>query len=286
MSLFSKIASQKSYLSSIDPANRNALIQFQHRMSEYYLTSPYHSNWIKGLNVRWQNGVHDAQLSMCKLIPDGATVLEVGCGDGSAAQEISTRVKEVLYTGVDLSAQMWEGRQDFNFMVARAEQLPFSSASFDVVLSMFVIEHLVFPSSFLDEAWRVLKPGGKLITIAPDFDANAMPSEKNGFSYGTGRTKLLQGKLLDALMTFYDSRIRLPFLRFKRRNKIGKFLFEFPIFVEPRCLQFSEFITDCDAVYPVSSQEIVNYLEEKTDYKDQLVFYRNSSTFGLLITKK
>ncbi len=285
MSTLSKITSKNPYLSSIDPANRDALIQFQHRMSEYYLTSPYHSNWIKGLNVHWQNGAHDAQLSMCKLIPDGASVLEVGCGDGSAAQEISTRVKEVQYTGVDLSADMWEGRQDFNFIVSQAEKLPFSSGSFDVVLSMFVIEHLVFPSNFLDEAWRVLKPGGSFITIAPDFDSNGMPSEKTGFGYGNGRNKLAQGKFFDALMALYDSRIRLPLMRSKRRKQLQAGSFFFPVLIEPRCLQFSEFVTDCDAVYPVCSQEIVNYLRQNSDYKDGVVFYRDRSTFGLLVTK-
>nr|WP_236116907.1 class I SAM-dependent methyltransferase [Hassalia byssoidea] len=277
--------SNSPYLSSIDSNNQDVLTKFKHRMSNYYLTSPYHSNWIKGLNVHWQQGAHDAQLAMCKLIPDESSVLEVGCGDGSAAQEICSRVKNANYTGVDLSADMWEGRQDFNFVAASADKLPFAPASFDVVLSMFVIEHLVFPNCFLDEAWRVLKPGGSLITIAPDFDANAMPSEKSGFSYGTGRTKLAQGKLLDALITFYDSRVRLHRMRSRRRKQIESGSFYFPVLIEPRCLQFPEFITDCDAVYPVCSQEIVNYLRQKSDYKNGVVFYRDRSTFGLLITK-
>jgi SAM-dependent methyltransferase len=232
-----------------------------------------------------RKGGHDAQLAMCKLIPDGASLLEVGCGDGSAAKEINAHVKNIKYTGVDLSADMWEGRQDFNFIVSQAEKLPFSSGSFDVVLSMFVIEHLVFPSSFLDEAWRVLKPGGNLITIAPDFDCNAMPSEKIGLSYGNGRDKLAQGKLLDALTTFYDSRVRLPRMRSQRRKQLQNGSFFFPIFIQPRCLQFSKFITDCDAVYPVCSQEIVNYLRQNSDYKDGVVFYRDLSTFGLIVTK-
>ncbi|MGJ5673014.1 MAG: class I SAM-dependent methyltransferase [Nostochopsis sp.] len=277
--------STSPYLSSIGPANRDALIQLQQRMSDYYITSPYHSNWIKGSNVYWEKGTHDAQLAMCQLIPDGVSVLEVGCGDGSAAKEISDHVRDVKYTGVDLSPEMWEGRQDFNFIVASAEKLPFPSASFDVVLSMFVIEHLVFPSNFLDEAWRVLKPGGSFITIAPDFDANNMPSEKIGFSYGNGRDKIRQGKLFDALSTFYDSRIRLPLMRSKRRKQLQSGSFYFPVLIKPRCLKFSEFVTDCDAVYPVCYQEIVNYLRQKIDYKDSKLFYIDNSTFGLIVTK-
>jgi SAM-dependent methyltransferase len=273
------------YLSSLDAANQDALLKLQHRMAEYYTNSPYHSEWIKDINTNWQNGVHDAQLAMCKIIPNNSSVLEVGCGDGSSAKEISSYVKNITYTGIDLSEDMWNGRKDFNFIAASADNLPFPSNSFDVVLSMFVIEHLVFPNRFLDEAWRVLKRGGILITIAPDFDKNAMPSERIGFSYGSGREKLLAGRFLDAILTAYDSQVRLPLVRFKRRKKITSGTFNFPIFIAPRCLKMEKFVPDCDAIYPVTTAEIENYIKNKQDYKSCFNFYKNSSTFGLTIEK-
>ncbi len=277
---------KNNYLSSLDPGNEEQLLYLTERMFEYYTKSPYHSQYIQGINNNWQVGSHDVQLAMCKIIPENSQVLEVGCGDGSAGREISDRLKTINYTGVDLSSEMWQNRQDLHLIPASADKLPFNNNSFDVVLSMFVIEHLVFPSRFLDEAWKVLKPGGMLITIAPDFDINAMASERIGFSYGTGRTKLAEGKIWDAIMTTYDTRIRLHFQRMKRRNTLKKGVFEFPILTEPRCLHFEGFVVDCDAVYPVTKQEIINYIQTKDDFESSEVFYQNQSTFGLIVRKK
>ena len=52
----------------------------------------------------------------------------------------------------------------------RAEDLPLASEHFDVVLSVEAISHFVEPWRFLDEAWRILSPGGLLI-IADDNNA-------------------------------------------------------------------------------------------------------------------
>jgi SAM-dependent methyltransferase len=48
-----------------------------------------------------------------------------------------------------------------------AHALPFASQSFDFILSLAVLEHLQYPAVAMNEAWRVLKPGGAFIgTVA------------------------------------------------------------------------------------------------------------------------
>jgi SAM-dependent methyltransferase len=272
------------YLSAVDSANLDALVHLQRRMLRYYLNLKYHEEWIKGVNSNWQVGSHNAQLEMCKLIPPGSRILEAGCGDGSGVREITSRVENIKYIGIDLSQNLWRGHNDF--VAAKAEELPFQSSSIDVVLSMFVVEHLVFPALFLDETWRVLRSGGRLIIVAPDFASNAMASERIGLSYGSGRAKLERGKILDALLTAYDTRVRLYFMRLYQRRKLRRGLFSFPILTEPRCLHLPGFTPDCDAVYPVCPEEIINYLRQRNDYGPSEVFYRDNSTFGLLIMKQ
>jgi len=49
-----------------------------------------------------------------------------------------------------------------------AEQLPFASNTFDLVLASEIVEHLWDPHSFLDEAYRILKVAGHLIISTPD----------------------------------------------------------------------------------------------------------------------
>lgn len=274
-----------NYISSIESSNQDSLIKFQQRMTNYYISSPYHDSYIKGINAKWQEGVHNPQIQMCSMIPANSSILEVGCGDGSCAREIISLVENCSYTGVDLDENMWKSRTDFNFIAATADNLPFSINSFDVVLSMFVIEHLVFPSRFIDEAWRVLKPGGLFITIAPDFDRNAMASERIGLSYGSGKEKIAKGRLLDALLTFYDSKLRLPLIRRQRRKKLKSHSFCFPIFSDPNCLKLDGFTPDCDAVYPCTYQEIENYIMIKKDYESSELFYHDAYNFGLKIIK-
>ena len=59
--------------------------------------------------------------------------------------------------------------------VARASAddggLPIADSSIDVVIMSELIEHLVDPDGTLDEAWRVLRPGGTLLLSTPNLAA-------------------------------------------------------------------------------------------------------------------
>ena len=52
-------------------------------------------------------------------------------------------------------------------IVGTAERLPFADASFDVVLAIQVLEHVFDPQVASKEMYRVLRPGGELIILAP-----------------------------------------------------------------------------------------------------------------------
>ena len=73
----------------------------------------------------------------------------------------------VEYIGLDYPATglEWYGCRPHVF--GGAERLPFSDHAFDSVLLLDVLEHLPEPQVVLNEAWRVLGPGGTLITKAP-----------------------------------------------------------------------------------------------------------------------
>jgi len=272
------------YIDSLNPQNADLLQILQSRMRGYYQTRDYHEVWVKGANSDWSPAAHKAQIELCRFISPGSRVLEVGCGDGRAGEEVSQRVPNLHYTGLDLHDA--RANKKGNFSAGSAERLPFLTKSLEVIFSFFVIEHLVFPARFLDEAWRVLAPKGRLLTIAPDFSKNGMQSERIGFSYGTGRDKLKRGKILDTILTAYDSRLRIPLLRKRRRKELEDGKFQFPILSKPRCLQLSGFMNDCDAVYPSCPEEMINYLSRKEDYGSHQIFYRDNSTFGLLVEKK
>jgi SAM-dependent methyltransferase len=90
-------------------------------------------------------------------------------------------------------------------------QLPFEEGKFDLVFSVYVIEHTTNPAIFLDECIRVLKPGGVLIILCPDYmGTSRMASQRAGFSAGNTSDKLKRRKYLDALVTYYDNNFRIP----------------------------------------------------------------------------
>ena len=52
------------------------------------------------------------------------------------------------------------------------ERMPYASETFDVIYNKSFLEHLREPEAFLNEARRVLKPGGLLLCLVPDWEAN------------------------------------------------------------------------------------------------------------------
>jgi SAM-dependent methyltransferase len=273
------------YLDSGNRQNEDVLAELERRMSSFYFDSRYHAQWINGINANWCAGPHDAQLAMCARIPAGARLLEVGCGDGSCAAEIATRVPRMQYVGIDINPKAKKTQKGFEFHQGSATTLPFPDSSFDVILSMFLIEHLVFPRDYLDEAWRVLRSPGQLLTIAPDFRDSPMNSERIGRSYGTGREKLRRGRIIDAICTAYDTRWRIRRLRQKRISRLAQGDWSFPILTNPRCFRLPGFVPDCDAIYPVCPEELINYLRRKPGYGRSEIFFRARRGFGLLVTK-
>ena len=114
----------------------------------------------------------EALVAFAELSLDEA-VLDAGCGTGAVlapAAEVAANV-----TGIELSPAMAERAREAvpsaEIVVGDAAQLPFEDASFDVVLSSFVVFFIANPTAALREWRRVLRPGGRLVMAtwgAPD----------------------------------------------------------------------------------------------------------------------
>jgi ubiquinone/menaquinone biosynthesis C-methylase UbiE len=107
----------------------------------------------------------------------GEHVLDLGTAVGHTALALAPRVRHV--TGVDLTAEMLERatrlareRQIGNASFVRADvsQLPFGSASIDLVTSRYSAHHYADPAGVATEVARILKPGGRFVlgdTVSP-----------------------------------------------------------------------------------------------------------------------
>jgi ubiquinone biosynthesis O-methyltransferase len=99
----------------------------------------------------------------------GRRVLDVGCGDGELALELTKR--GAVVTGIDASAAMIDAAKrratqhnvDITFQVGTAEQLPFSAERFDVVTAITILCFVDDAAPVFREIARVLRPGGRLV---------------------------------------------------------------------------------------------------------------------------
>ncbi len=102
------------------------------------------------------------------------SIIDLGCGIGGSTLYLAEKYNARLF-GVTLSpkqaARATERAKEANlegrvsFQVADAQNLPYENDSFDLVWSLESGEHMPDKRKFLQECYRVLKPGGKLIFV-------------------------------------------------------------------------------------------------------------------------
>ncbi len=101
----------------------------------------------------------------------GKNVLDIGCGNGYVLSRYAQYGANV--SGVDLTEKAIElSKRRFelvglvgNFQKIDGVNLPFPDSHFDIVCSMGVLHHISDPRPTVDEIYRVLKPGGKMIVM-------------------------------------------------------------------------------------------------------------------------
>jgi SAM-dependent methyltransferase len=93
----------------------------------------------------------------------GATLLDLGCGDGGWTMKVAAHVRADRVLGVEFIEEFAEAARRAGVDVVGAdlsERLPLEAGSVDVVHSNQVIEHLPRTDAFMREIARVLRPGG------------------------------------------------------------------------------------------------------------------------------
>jgi methionine biosynthesis protein MetW len=101
----------------------------------------------------------------------GEAYLDVGCGTGKLCMNAANRFANVQ--GCDISETALSAARQKGITCLKIdlnqEPLPYDSSSFDAITALDVIEHLLDPQTFLDDIFRILKPGGQLILSTPNF---------------------------------------------------------------------------------------------------------------------
>lgn len=188
--------------------------------------------------------VNPDHLLLFEAIPPGSRVLDVGCGPATPADLLES----VDYFGLDYSSFALKFARSTNgdmkgLVQGSAVSLPFSDRTFDVVLSLRLIEYIARPDRFFTEVIRVLRPGGLFLLNGPAWEMphQLPPSARNikGFRRGGGILKRLGRQLLYQIL---------------RRRAY------FEIVPEVAAVQDGHRVSDDDALYIVSPYQIERFL--------------------------
>lgn len=142
------------YLSLMDP-----VVKYYDQLAKEYDQDRFENTYGRFIDMQERR-----ILNQLFFNSDGV-IVDLACGSG--------RLSNFATIGVDASSAMLEIARKKNpstsFYLADAEKLPFEDSSVDCILTFHFFMHLdeVKVSRILDECWRVLKPGGRLIFDIP-----------------------------------------------------------------------------------------------------------------------
>ena len=124
-----------------------------------------------GLRRREKEWRRRAECAYLDVAVPGGRVLDVGCGMGDLLDRLRRRGWAVEGTDVDAAALEYaRAKHGLTVHLGDLDDLRIPAESFDAITMSHVIEHVYEPVSLLRECLRVLKPGGRLVSVTPNLD--------------------------------------------------------------------------------------------------------------------
>ena len=133
-------------------------------MNPFTRADPEHHRWATTCPYVAEQ---ERALVRAAFLPLGERVIDLGCGEGGTLYHLDAPPS----VGVDLfeakTAFAREQQPEHEWVTASALDLPFEDARFDHVIVRDLLHHLDEPAALIDEAHRVLSPGGRIDILEP-----------------------------------------------------------------------------------------------------------------------
>jgi len=146
---------------------RLALRRRQDKVRRYFdeLAGKFGRQYVPGRS--WK-GIAEALL---KLMPP-LVMADLGAGEGTISQLMAQRAKKVI--AIDNSEKMVEfgselakthGIRNLEYRLGELEDVPIRSGTVDLAFLSQALHHARHPERAMTEAWRILKPGGRILIL-------------------------------------------------------------------------------------------------------------------------
>jgi 2-polyprenyl-3-methyl-5-hydroxy-6-metoxy-1,4-benzoquinol methylase len=245
-------------LRDLEPSDKSTL---EERLTKFYQTTPALYYQIADQAAeQYVSALLPFHCDLVSRIAPGTKVVELGCGSAHLCRQVEKMGG--VYLGMDHDEHLLQRNRE---RFSRARFLPLSAKldeQFDVVASLYTIEHVVDPPAYLEAMWKFCKPGGLIGIICPDFvDGEGFPpSLYYGKTPRHFRAKFQSFALTDTYKHLLDLFWFAP--RWKRRARFAP-PGAFWINLEPRALCGTAYSIDTDAVHFPRLKDLVWWLEQR-----------------------
>ena len=238
------------------------LTELERRLAAFYQNPP--PSYYQIANQAASQYTRAPQPFHCHLAAQsfpGAQILELGCGTAHFCPHIEANGG--IYHGVDYSLDLIEKNRQTHPKATFWQMGTQPRAMFDLVVSLYTIEHVPNPPRYLKQLWDYCRPGGIIGIICPDFvDGEGIPpSVYYGLSPVRIRSKLARGRILDALAHIIDLKIIGP--NWKKRSRSMR-PGSFWINLDPSDLAGQKHRIDGDAVHFPRMIDIEDWLKRQS----------------------
>ena len=134
----------------------------------------------RAIRPGWRSSGDQLEAIVRSRVTPQSRVLDLGCGRGGIVELFWRDVR--FAAGLDPDTPSLTEHRAEGMPVVRGvgERLPFVDGSFDVIVCLWVLEHLDAPTETLAEVRRVLTPGGHFIFLTPNMRNPLMLANRIG----------------------------------------------------------------------------------------------------------
>jgi ubiquinone/menaquinone biosynthesis C-methylase UbiE len=236
---------------------QDALVRFWNESAHYYEVNSEMNTMAEGVHP------DHARIAAFLNSQGASSLLDVGCGTGHIASVLAELAPQIDYTGIDLASAAVEGarraERPGRYLVADTAALPFETATFDAVVSLYALEHFTRPHDSLREMVRVARPGGVIGIFSMNYDRplGTVSSVRLGLR-GKPRLHPANVAVYGARRAAHALRQLSKHIRYATDRRFTSFeMVERPLVLE------GDYQVDFDAVHVVSGRSILRVLERE-----------------------